>query len=120
MALHAAYFDESYGNEDAYSVAGYIATIEQWKRFESEWVQMLAEFNVSHLRKSELEHLEGGFRQWKSLPKEEQADAKKRINQKAISIIRNRVSAGFAGSVKKSDWEGIKKGRWVEVMGSGF
>jgi len=31
MALHAAYFDESYGNEDAYSPAGYVATIEEWK-----------------------------------------------------------------------------------------
>src|SRR6266481_3670119 len=120
MALLRAYFDESYGQEDAYSVAGYIATIAQWKEFESEWNEMLAEFGVGRMRKSDLEHLEGEFRQWRRLPKPEQDELKKRINQQAICIIKRRVSAGFAASVKKPEWEAIDKGRWVAILGSSF
>jgi hypothetical protein len=120
MALLTAYFDESYGNEDAYSVAGYIATIEQWEQFDSEWRTMLAEFGVGYMRKSDLEHLQGDFKKWRSLPKPEQEALKKGINQKAISIIKRRVSAGFAASVKKPDWEAVDKKRWVAIMGSGF
>lgn len=59
MALHAAYLDESYGNEDAYSAAGYVATIEQWKRFEGNWQEMLAEFQCELLAQVRVRTLEG-------------------------------------------------------------
>ena len=121
MALFSAYFDESYGEEDAYSVAGYVATVEQWAEFEREWNEMLAEFGVTFMHKSDLEHLIGEFKPWRSLQKPEQNALKKRLNQRAIGIIKRRVNAGFAGCVKKSDWESTDKGSFNDqIMGAGF
>src|SRR5205807_2606032 len=81
---------------------------------------MLKEFGVSYMRKADLEHLEGDFKKWKKLPKSESDALKIKINQRAISIIRRNVSAGFSASVKKSEWESADKGRWLPVFGSGF
>jgi len=121
MALFSAYFDESYGIEDAYSVAGYVGTVAQWIQFEREWKEMLEHFEIAYLRKSELENLRGEFEVWRDFPKEKQDALKKKVNQWAISIIKRRVNAGFAASIKKSDWESIDKNRIAErVMGTGF
>jgi len=33
MSEFIGYFDESYGTADAYSVAGYVATVQHWRGF---------------------------------------------------------------------------------------
>lgn len=41
LMAFTVYFDESYGRANAYSVAGYVSTVEQWTEFEREWKELL-------------------------------------------------------------------------------
>lgn len=118
--MFTVYFDESYGKANAYSVAGYVATVKQWAEFEREWKDLLKEFNVAYLHKRELEHLWGEFKYAQDWPKDEQRKLKEEVNRRACSIILRRVNAGFAASVYKADWQEFDKGRWAEALGESF
>ncbi len=121
MAMFTVYFDESYSkNANAYSVAGYVASVEQWTEFEREWKAMLEDFGVAYLHKRELEDLWGEFRYAREWTKDKQDELKKAVNKRACGIILRRVNAGFAASVYKSDWREFDKGRWAEALGEGF
>lgn len=120
MAMFIVYFDESYGEANAYSVAGYVATVEQWAEFEREWKELLKDFNVEYLHKRELEHLWGQFSYAQGWPKDKQRALKAAVNKRACGIILRRVNAGFAASVYKTDWLEFDKGRWSEALGEGF
>jgi len=118
--MFTVYLDESYGTVDAYSVAGYVATVEQWAEFEREWTELLLQEQVQYLHKADLESCEGEFKKWKTLSKEEQATNKLRVNEKACRIIKRRVNAGFGSSVVKSDWQRVDKGQWGRWLGESF
>lgn len=120
MAMFTAYFDESYGEADAYSVAGYVATVGQWEEFVREWRAFCSDEGIEYLHKRELEHCRGQFKKWQSLEKDEQDENKKRVNKRACNIILRRINAGFGTSVKKSDWLALDKTRIAEVLGTGF
>ncbi len=118
--MFAVYFDESYGKANAYSVAGYVATVKQWAEFEREWKELLRDFNVEYLHKRELEHLWGQFKYAQGWSNEKQRELKETINRRACGIILRRVNAGFAVSVYKSDWREFDKGRWAFALGESF
>jgi Protein of unknown function (DUF3800) len=118
--MFTVYMDESYGTASAYSVAGYVATVEQWEQFEREWKELLKDFNVEYLHKRELEHLWGQFSYAQDWPKEKQRELKEAVNRRACGIILRRVNAGFAASVFKTDWQEFDKGRWAEALGHSF
>lgn len=120
VAVFTVYLDESYGPVDAYSVAGYVGTVEEWIKFERDWKGMLKTEQVDYLHKRELEHCEGQFKKWKTLSKEEQAANKLRVNKQASGIIRRRASAGFGFSVIKSEWDRVDKGMWASWYGENF
>lgn len=46
--MFAVYFDESdtHDGSPVYTVAGYIATVEQWTHFEREWIDLLKELGL--------------------------------------------------------------------------
>src|ERR1043165_9270220 len=83
------YGDESTGgNVDAYAVAGYVASVQQWGKFIEAWKQFRRDERFCVLHKSELEHnIEGSDFEWPELTKEEKAERKNRINARACSII---------------------------------
>jgi hypothetical protein len=120
MAMFTVYFDESYGTANAYSVAGYVSTIEQWGEFEREWKELLKDFNIEYMHKRELEHLRGQFSYAKDWPKEKQRELRVAVNKRACGIILRRVNAGFAASVYKTDWQEFDKGRWAFALGESF
>jgi hypothetical protein len=120
MTMFTVYFDESYGEANAYSVAGYVATVKQWVEFEREWKELLKDFNVEYLHKRELEHLWGQFSYAQGWAKDRQRALKAAVNKRACGIILRRVNAGFAASVYKTDWREFDKGRWSEALGEGF
>jgi hypothetical protein len=96
MSEYTAYFDESYGNADAYSVAGYVAPDEQWKGLVADWRKLRKQESFSVLNKAELEHNAKGTRfEWPNLTDKAKAIKKKRINSKVCTIILNRLSAAF-------------------------
>src|SRR5712664_3595063 len=68
VAMFTAYFDESYGTANAYSVAGYVGTVDQWDEFKREWDGLCDEHQVSAIHKTDLETLWGEYKKWQSLP----------------------------------------------------
>jgi hypothetical protein len=118
--MFTVYLDESFGKANAYTVAGYVATVEQWTQFEREWLELCEEVGVTHIHKEDLEHLWGEFRYAQSWPKDKQDELKRKVNRRACGIILRRVNAGFAASVYKSDWLDADKGRWGESLGNCF
>lgn len=123
MSEFVAYFDESYGKADAYSVAGYAATVEQWDYFVNEWRKLAKEEKFSVLHKVDLEHNVKRTRfEWPNLTERGKSLKKKRINSKACKIIINNLSAAFGASVQKSEWESqVALGsKWGDVMGRSF
>lgn len=123
MSEFVGYFDESYGTADAYSVAGYVATIEQWRGFISEWRKLAKQEKFSILHKVDLEHHVKGSRfEWPNLTDRGKALRKQQINSKACKIILNHLSAAFGASVQKSEWESqVAKGsKWGDMMGRSF
>lgn len=118
-----AYFDESYGEADAYSVAGYIATVEGWQGLVRDWRKLAKQEKFSVLHKSDLEtHVEGTQFEWPNLTDNGRAVKKKRINSKACAIILRHVVAGFGASVQKSEWQSqVADGsKWGDMMGRSF
>jgi hypothetical protein len=124
MAMFTVYIDESYGNEDAYSVGGYVAEVGQWEEFVREWRALLDEEEIPLIHKANLENFWGKeYKRWRddtSLSKDEKDAKRDRINEKACKIILRRVNAGFSASIKKTDWDSIDKGRWGRAIGEGY
>ena len=123
MSELVAYFDESYGRADAYSVAGYVATVEQWDSFVSEWRKLAKEEKFPVLHKVDLEHNVKDTRfEWPNLTDRGKSLKKKRINSKACKIILKHLSAAFGASVQKSEWESqVALGsKWGDMMGRSF
>jgi hypothetical protein len=122
MTNFVGYFDESYGEEDAYCVGGYMATVEQWTELVREFKELGEQEGFAVLHKCDLEHnAEGSEFEWPGLTREEKAAKKLRINKRACGIIKRRVNAGFTAAVKKSVWEStIAPGKWSGVLGKSF
>lgn len=116
----SAYFDESFGTANAYSVGGYIAPARQWTEFEREWKEFLAIEDMPNLHKSDFENLMGEFKKFRQLPANEQKAKRLRVNQRAIGIIHRRLNAGFAASVIKSDWDALDKRGWGPYLGEKY
>jgi hypothetical protein len=122
MAMFTFYGDESHGKIDAYAVAGYIATVEQWAHLAREWRELGEREGFTILHKRLLEHnIKGSEFEWPDLTPQEKQDKKKRINNAVCKIILRRVTAGFAASVTKSVWdEAVIKSRWADNLGKSF
>ena len=66
IAMLEAYVDDSGTHEGSRAavVAAFVASREQWARFESDWRRMLAEQGLSAFRMSDFENGWGEFRDW--------------------------------------------------------
>ena len=102
-----SYFDASGGAEHSVMiVAGYVATIGRWKRFDSEWRKVLGrkEFDVPYFHMKEFAHSVGAFKEWKG-----NENKRKRFINALISVISRNVQAGFACAIKDSVWYAANK-----------
>jgi hypothetical protein len=118
--MFTVHLDESHGRANAYTVAGYVATVEQWTELEREWLELCKDVNVRYIHKRELEHQRGEFEYLRDLPKHEADEIMFKVNRVAPGIILRRVNAGFAASVYKSDWLEADKGIWANSLGKSF
>ncbi|HEY6253092.1 MAG TPA: hypothetical protein VI685_24295 [Candidatus Angelobacter sp.] len=93
---YRACFDASYQKTPDGShtiVAGYLATIEQWEQWETNWKLVLAEFNVPYFKMSEfIGRREGAYAdvKWKS------ETYRARFLAKLAAVTRDWVDASFA------------------------
>lgn len=102
MAILKAYFDDS-GNENrlqekACSLAGYVATVEQWGYFEEHWKKVLKEKKVSYLHMRDFAPCVKEFAKYKD-------DEQGRIEliQSLIEVMKNAQLEGVASVVKMPD-----------------
>src|SRR5688572_9088807 len=99
------YGDESSGPEDAYAVAGYVASVEQWESFRKQWKIFAEEEGFTVLHKRLLEHnAKGSEFEWPGMSQPEKQEKKKRINQRACQIILDHALAGIGMAVQRSEW----------------
>ena len=118
------YGDESYGKVDAYSVAGYLASVQSWESFIKEWKQFREDEEFTILHKRELEHNPVGSEfEWPDLSKSEKYEKKKRINARACDIILRHAIVGVSLVVQKSEWDALvarSSARLMELFGKSF
>jgi hypothetical protein len=81
MALATAYFDESESGA-ATVVAGFAATVERWKSFDSAWNKMLDTYKVTCLHMKHYTQSTGEFKSWKG-----DEDKRTRFMQRVVQIV---------------------------------
>lgn len=114
MAMLAGYFDESGTAKDAriLSVGGYIAPVDQWKRFQSEWWKVLSKagldpsvtpFHMAEFEARKQPHMKGKtpFAEWS----DKKANA---VLQALLGVIRKRAAIGVVAAVLVEDYEAVK------------
>ncbi len=104
MTEFSAYFDDS-GKSDQGSVlvvAGYIATVDQWKSYDKKWGLVLDCYNVEYFQSRQFIHSTEQFEKWKG-------DETKRLSfiKTLISITTEYVLHGFSCGVSLADWERV-------------
>ena len=69
MAVLSVYLDASGSVIDPkcrmFTIAGYLATDEQWEAFENEWQRALDDAGITHLHMKHFAHSRGEFQGWK-------------------------------------------------------
>ncbi|MGA9996251.1 MAG: DUF3800 domain-containing protein [Pyrinomonadaceae bacterium] len=107
MAFFSAYFDES-GTHDSriLTVAGYVATVEQWAEFAREWNEVLKKEGVKIFHMKDFENGYGEFTEEKGWTKERKINFQNRL----IGIIKRRVTTGVYTSVDILAYEELMTG----------
>jgi len=95
--MMTCYFDESGGDDLKWTyVCGYVASVEQWKRFEVDWKIFLAKYDVPYFHMKEYSQSKGPFSGWKAKRME---GTRARFTRDAASIIGNHVQQSFVALV---------------------
>jgi hypothetical protein len=102
--LHAAFFDASGKREgfEILTVAGAVAPMKKWLRFDSEWRVALADEKVSEFHATDFHSSEGEFRQWKGDKHRRSA-----FLGRLIKIIQRNTNKLFCCSVELAGWEEV-------------
>jgi hypothetical protein len=65
--MMTCYFDESGGADLGWTyVCGYVASVDQWERFEIDWKIFLAKYDIPYFHMKECAHFKGPFSKWKN------------------------------------------------------
>jgi hypothetical protein len=95
FAMYTGYFDASGDLTDVgFVVSGYVATVEDWERFDGNWRIALAHDNVPYFHMKEFAHFKGPFEGW-------QGQDSRRANflGRLADIISETARRGFSTAV---------------------
>ena len=113
VAMFRAYLDESTGPEDAYSVAGYVATVDQWRQFEYKWIPFLEREGIKVFHRADLESFHGEFVRDKADGHGGWNEARRaRVVAEAQQIIKDPIGSGAFGTGVSS---GMRRSFWDSV-----
>jgi hypothetical protein len=103
MAFFTAYFDAS-GDKRmrVLAVAGFVATVTQWKRFDEDWKAILDGEGVTAMHMTDCASSQREFALWK-----EQSERRWQFVDRLCRCIKRRTYKGFASSVVLSDYEAL-------------
>jgi hypothetical protein len=104
--FYAAYFDAS-GDSDGFpvlSVAGAVAPVKKWVRFECQWNQALVGEGVTEFHASDFHSSRGEFRDWK-----DDAPRRSRFLNRLKQVIKDNTNKHFTTSVEIGAWDSVNK-----------
>ena len=105
MAMFTTYFDESGGKDTpAFSVAGYVSTVEQWERFTREWNEILSSKGIKVFHMVDFNQRKDEFELFKDKP----AEAKFFLDA-LVGEIRVRARMSFACILSPSDYTAVNE-----------
>lgn len=103
MAMLTLYLDESYSHPPAplvYTVAGYIATVDEWRKFQKEWRGELDRAGIDFFHMAKYEARKKEYEDWSN---EKRVEVLRRLHR----TIHRRVLTGFAASVVVADYNEV-------------
>lgn len=105
VRMFTAYLDES-GSKDtpAMVVAGWVASADQWIRFEKDWQVILSDHGIGLFHMRDFAACRGEFESWKG--KEER---RKSFLSRLVSLIRARVRFGVGNVLILKDYQDVDK-----------
>jgi hypothetical protein len=113
--MMTAYFDESYSRGFTV-ICGWIASVEEWERFEIDWKLFLISYKVPHFHMKEFAHSVGPFKKWK-----ETRYFRARFIHDAWEVIRPLVRGGFASCVQDVLLERVNRSyKLKDAFSSGY
>jgi len=83
-------------------VAGFIATADDWLKFEKDWNVILQIFGVSALHMKHFAHSRGEYESWKG-----NTGRRRQFLARLIEVIRKRTKRNFASCVVMKDYRDI-------------
>lgn len=95
-AMLTAYFDESGSShtDKVFVVAGYVSSVNNWEKFEKRWTELLRQYEISKLHRSELENFQGEFKTWNP-------EKRARFLRSAHAIIKAYTYVGIGSAILK-------------------
>lgn len=103
--MFECFFDESGGADHGFiAVCGYAASVEKWRRFETDWKALLADHGVPYLHMKLLAHCKGPYEKWKQ-------DEKGRVAflREAGTVVCGSADYGFLCAVRYADFEKVNR-----------
>jgi hypothetical protein len=92
VGMFQSFFDEAGGADHGFiTVCGWVASVDRWQRFESEWKEMLARFDVPYFHLKELSQCRGPFSKWWGQKNGEREE----FFEESARIVRETVEPGF-------------------------
>lgn len=92
IAVLKGYFDESGDGKDAketsVSLAGYVARLEAWQRFEPAWRAVLAEFHLPYLHMADLKSRTGPYASWADEDESVVDERETRLFTKLVGVVK--------------------------------
>src|ERR1039458_10106147 len=117
MAVFTAYFDAS-GDKQMrmLAVAGFVATVTQWKRFDEECSAILHGEGVTAMHMTDCASSQREFASWKG-----QSERRRQFVDRLCRCVKRRTNKGFASIVVLSDYEALNdEFRLRETIGQPF
>ena len=106
------YFDESYTHPPeprVYTVAGYISTDIQWKKFQKEWRRILEAEGVNHFHMVDFQACKPPYDLWSKVKRA-------RFLASLHAVIHQRTMMSFATTANVADFESLSPGQQQELV----
>ena len=101
MATATAYFDESH-NSGVYAVAGFAATVDRWRLFDSDWSRLLANYRLTSFHAKDYAHSENEFAGWKG-----DEAKRKTFMERLIAIVARRCMVAIGVVIDRSAFQNM-------------
>jgi hypothetical protein len=119
MGVFTAYFDASGSPDDPHvhylTVAGFIATADQWSLFDRRWKKILKKYGVTKLHMKEFSHSQGEFVGWDVDPKKSQRPL---LISSLVTLLQRMMRHSFATTISLDDYRENEKTYHIRKVAS--